>query len=361
MTYRWVVAVSLCLITGGSVVSAKLNLCPPGRFELGDGSGAVLQLSDDAMVEIEGACQETRARGRFLNNGWVSGRLGRFRVGWTDCDGPADKVRVRARIDDGCQTLRGIMRKRSVSRAKFTASRVPVCGDLVVSPGEDCDDGNEAVGDCCVACRGEPGCWIPCERTADCALQAVCARHDDRCRATSGICRPRYEGQCQGSTFQVCGCDGNAYPNECAAWEAGVTTQGGDGLNQRVGKRCYCRPEVGRTCGGGRFCDRPYLSLARCGRDASRRRRRIGGICVDASSECASDFGGPVCGCDGRTYRNHCERRRARVQILCTCSEPTTALPGGTCGGTGAPAYACDCSGATSFADPRVSLTSPTP
>jgi hypothetical protein len=134
-------------------------------------------------------------------------------------------------------------------------------------PGEDCDDANDGSGDCCVACRAEPGCWIPCERTADCAPYAVCWRRDDTCRATTGVCRPPYPGQCPPNQFPTCGCDGRAYASECAAWEAGVTVQGGDGLNQPTGRRCRCRPASGRECGAGRVC-RVAVS-------------RFGGICAD--------------------------------------------------------------------------------
>jgi cysteine-rich repeat protein len=218
-----------------------------------------------------------------------------------------------------------------------------VCGDQLVSPGEDCDDGNSATGDCCVACRAEPGCYVPCERTADCAPQAVCYRHDDTCRATTGICRPRYSGQCpEGSVFAVCGCDGNAYETECAAWEAGVTIQGGDGLNSRVGSRCHCRPEVGLGCPAGRFCEMPYRCLGAV-------RRGIGGICVDLPADCAGDLGPPVCGCDGRTYRNDCERRLARAQKRCVCTDGVAAAPGARCGSAGPPSYACVCSGQSTW------------
>jgi cysteine-rich repeat protein len=207
-----------------------------------------------------------------------------------------------------------------------------------VSPGEDCDDGNMVAGDCCVVCTAEPGCWIPCERTADCAPQAVCQRYDDTCKATTGICRPRYEGECPaGGAFDFCGCDGNAYPTECDAWAVGVSIQGGDGLNWPVGKKCRCRPEIGLTCRGERFCDMPY----RCTGPAWR--RSVGGICVEPLESCDGEPATPVCGCNGTTFRNDCERRMARVQLACTCTDGT--LPAGEeCGVGGPPSYGCRCS-----------------
>jgi cysteine-rich repeat protein len=330
-------------IATSGAASAKLLLCPPGRFEMRMGAGArpaaaltgpFLRLAEGGLVEIEGLCPAAPASGTTVTNGWLQ----RFRVRWEACGGSAGVTRLRARFEDGCSSVRGVLRTRFRGRTVFTADRVPVCGDLVVSPGEDCDDGNDAAGDCCVACHAEAGCYISCERTADCAPQAVCVRHDDTCRATTGICRPRYRDQCTDGTFAVCGCDGNAYPTECAAWEAGVTVQGGDGLNSPVGGRCRCRPEAGLTCRAGRFCEMPY----RC---TGAIRARIGGICIDLPTACTGELGPPTCGCDGKIYRSDCERKLARVQKLCSCTKGVAAPVGGRCGLAGPPAYGCDCAG----------------
>jgi cysteine-rich repeat protein len=335
MTRRWLVGVLVVSIASGGVASAKLLLCPPGRFEMREGTrgGRFLRLADGGMVELEGVCPAARVSGDVLTNGWRE----RLRVRWEGCTGSVGAMRLRARFEDDCRMLRGVVRG-GPERKTFTATRVPLCGDLLVSPGEDCDDGNAASGDCCVECHAEPGCYIPCERTADCAPQAICDRHDDTCRATTGICRPRYRDQCADSSFAVCGCDGKAYPTECAAWEAGVTVQGGDGLNSPVGTRCRCRPEAGLTCGAGRFCEMPYRCLGAI-------RPRIGGICRDLPVACAGDPGPPTCGCDGKIYRNDCERRLARVQKLCACAQGSAASIGARCGGAGPPTYGCDCSG----------------
>lgn len=339
MTRRWVLGASVLAIAMTGVASAKIISCPAGRFEMQDAgrgggptlTGTFLHLSDDGMVAVEGMCDATRAARRFSSL-WH----GRFSAKWDAC-GSARIVRLRGRLDDDCLSLRGLVRTSSGARTTVTAARVPVCGDLLVSPGEDCDDGNDAAGDCCVACRREPGCYVACERTADCAPQAVCERYDDTCRATTGLCKPRYRDQCRaGGTFNVCGCDGNAYPTECDAWAIGVSIQGGDGLNSPVGDRCRCRPDKGINCRNGRFCDMPYRCVGGL-------RPQLGGICVDPPPDCTGEVASAVCGCDGRTYRNDCERRAARAQKACICTE-ASATPGARCGSAGPPDYGCDCS-----------------
>lgn len=337
MTRRWLLGAVLAIVTA-DVASAKLIICPAGRFELRDTgggggpslTGTILHLSDHGMVAIEGVCDAAPAKRRFSE--WYK----RFSAKWNAC-GSDGIVRLRARLDEDCLTVGGVVRTASGARTSVTAARVPVCGDLLVSPGEACDDGNQAAGDCCVACQGEPGCYVPCERTSDCAPQAVCERYDDTCRATTGTCKPRYRDQCRGGgTFDVCGCDGNTYATECDAWAVGVSIQGGDGLNFPVGKRCRCKPEVGLTCRGERFCEMPYRCVGGL-------RPALGGICVQPPADCSGELAAPVCGCDGRTYRNHCERRMARAQVACVCTD-TSRPAGEPCGGVGPPTYGCSCS-----------------
>src|SRR5262245_46257638 len=126
-------AIILSIVASG-VASAKLLVCPPGRFTMRDGSGrTVLHLSSDGMVAIEERCPAAPAEGRFVGLGWH----GRFSVRWRACEGAPGAVRLRARVDD-CGRLSGVMRTRGGGRKRFAADRVPVCGDGLVSPGEDC-------------------------------------------------------------------------------------------------------------------------------------------------------------------------------------------------------------------------------
>jgi Kazal-type serine protease inhibitor domain len=71
-----------------------------------------------------------------------------------------------------------------------------------------------------------------------------------------------------------------------------------------VGLGGSCAGTASLSCDAGLWCE---LQAGRCGDAAT------GGVCAHAPEVCAMRFA-PVCGCDGKTYGNDCERRRARVQ-----------------------------------------------
>jgi|HubBroStandDraft_4_1064222.scaffolds.fasta_scaffold294753_2 hypothetical protein len=71
----------------------------------------------------------------------------------------------------------------------------------------------------------------------------------------------------------------------------------------RLGERCGGM--AGPRCDEGLWCEKPpgtcYLS-------------DLPGTCAKASEICAQIYD-PVCGCDGRTYGNDCERRFRSIQL----------------------------------------------
>jgi cysteine-rich repeat protein len=308
--------VLLALVVLTPVASAK-GLCAPGRFQLGNTTGrdaaalggAVLVFGE-GTVELAGMCGARDVGRSYYYGDWFYRT--RLRLDAT-CAAELSRARIRVRFDfrRECRSLTGKLRTRN-GRTRFTAQRIPTCGNRMLEDGETCDDSNVVDGDCCDRrCQAEPGCQGPCERSADCHPDALCARYtatsEAGCATRSGWCdhvgQSWRDSVCPAPpplSATVCGCDRQSYATTCDAWAAGVTVRS-------VG-RCPCRPSVD-PCPEGYFCDLPY-SRATCDAGVA---AHYEGECVKLGVSCDGAEPWPVCGCDGVPYPDDCARQQAGV------------------------------------------------
>lgn len=125
-----------------------------------------------------------------------------------------------------------------------------------------------------------------CQSDDDCAVGSICE---------VGVCE---QAVCPELSEPVCGVDGQTYDNACKARAAHVEVAHQGACTE------VCGGIAGLPCPTGQVCELP---AGEC------QTADLQGECVERPEVCTTDYV-PVCGCDGVTYSNDCNRLMAGVQ-----------------------------------------------
>ena len=140
----------------------------------------------------------------------------------------------------------------------------------------------------------------------ECPRGLVCDQSQHRaCGADMmGVCIEPRNNPCPEIYQPVCGCDGVTYANECERLGSYVALRH-EGACQDDANGCGGANQ--RVCPRGQLCDRSAHRV--CAED-------LEGVCRVSEPVACPAIYAPVCGCNGQTYGNDCERRGAGAALI---------------------------------------------
>jgi hypothetical protein len=192
----------------------------------------------------------------------------------------------------------------------ITASMMMVTAGCNVEPPPG-DDANQT--------ESVDGSVDGCLSHDDCGADWNCTFDDGVCGATVGTCIAIDSNKsdvishpCTEAPVTVCGCDGQTYPTQCHAFDAGVSVASEGSCNPTappppVEEEPPTEEEPtelcnGVVCGGGEYCQ---YQEGTCGG---------AGACLNRYAVCTSSQEA-LCGCDGATYMGRCDAQQAGANI----------------------------------------------